>query len=59
MPHLRGSGQGQLLVRAVVEVPTKLTPGQRRKLEEFAESCGDQNAPMARSFLERAKEFFS
>jgi molecular chaperone DnaJ len=59
MPHLRGSGQGQLLVRAVVEVPTKLTLGQRRKLEEFAESCGDQNAPMTRSFLERAKEFFS
>ena len=59
MPHLRGSGQGQLMVRAVVEVPTKLTAGQRRKLEEFAESCGDQNAPMTRSFLERAKEFFS
>lgn len=59
MPHLRGSGQGQLLVRAVVEVPTKLTAGQRRKLEDFAESCGDQNAPMTRSFLERAKEFFS
>ena len=59
MPHLRGSGQGQLLVRAVVEVPTKLTAGQRRKLEEFAESCGDQNAHMTRSFLERAKEFFS
>lgn len=59
MPHLRGAGQGQLLVRAVVEVPTKLTAEQRRKLEEFAESCGDQNAPMTRSFLERAKEFFS
>ena len=59
MPHLRGSGQGQRLVRAVVEVPTKLTAGQRRKLEEFAESCGDQNAPMTMSFLERAKEFFS
>jgi len=59
MPHLRGSGQGQLLVRAVVEVPTKLTTEQRRKLEEFAESCGDQNAPMTRGFLERAKEFFS
>jgi molecular chaperone DnaJ len=59
MPHLRGSGQGQLLVRAVVEVPTKLTTEQRRKLEEFAESCGEQNAPMTRSFLERAKEFFS
>lgn len=59
MPHLRGSGHGQLLVRVVVEVPTKLSAAQRRKLEEFAESCGDQNTPMTKSFLERAKEFFS
>ena len=58
MPHLRGSGHGQLLVRVAVEVPTKLGAEQRRKLEEFAESCGDQNTPIAKSFLERAKEFF-
>jgi molecular chaperone DnaJ len=59
MPHLRGSGHGQLLVRVAVEVPTKLGTEQRRKLEEFAESCGDQNTPIAKSFLDRAKEFFS
>lgn len=59
MPHLRGGGQGQLLVRIAVEVPTKLTADQRRKLEEFAESCGEHNTPIAKSFLERAKEFFS
>jgi len=59
MPHLRGGGHGQLLVRVSVEVPTKLGADQRRKLEEFAESCGDQNTPMTKSFLERAKEFFS
>ena len=59
MPHLRGSGHGQLLVRVAVEVPTKLGTEQRRKLEEFAESCGDQNTPLAKSFLDRAKEFFS
>ncbi|MEX1045693.1 MAG: molecular chaperone DnaJ, partial [Chthoniobacterales bacterium] len=59
MPHLRGSGQGQLLVRVAVEVPTKLTGAQRQKLEDFAASCGDQNTPMTKSFLERAKEFFS
>ena len=57
--HLRGSGHGQLLVRVAVEVPTKLTSEQRRKLEDFSESCGDQNTPMTKSFLERAKEFFS
>lgn len=59
MPHLRGGGHGQLLVRVAVEVPTKLGAEQRRKLEEFAESCGDQNTPLTKSFLERAKEFFS
>jgi len=57
--HLRGSGHGQLLVRVAVEVPTKLTSEQRRKLEDFAASCGDQNTPITRSFFERAKEFFS
>jgi molecular chaperone DnaJ len=59
MPHLRGSGHGQLMVRVAVEVPTKLTAEQRRKLQEFAESCGDQNTPITKGFLERAKEFFS
>ena len=59
MPHLRGGGHGQMLVRVAVEVPTKLSAEQRRKLEEFAGSCGDQNTPITKSFLERAKEFFS
>ncbi len=59
MPHLRGGGHGQLLVRVAVEVPTKLGAEQRKKLEEFAASCGDQNTPITKSFLERAKEFFS
>jgi molecular chaperone DnaJ len=59
MPHLRGGGHGQLLVRVAVEVPTKLSAEQRKKLEEFAESCGDQNTPITKSFLERAKEFFT
>lgn len=59
MPHLRANGHGQLLVRIAVEVPSKLTAAQRQKLQEFAESCGDQNTPLTKSFLERAKEFFS
>jgi len=59
MPHLRGGGHGQLLVRVAVEVPTKLSAEQRKKLADFADSCGDQNTPIAKGFLERAKEFFS
>lgn len=59
LPRLHGGGQGQLLVRIAVEVPTKLTTEQRHKLEEFARSCGDHNTPITKSFFERAKEFFS
>jgi molecular chaperone DnaJ len=41
-----------------VEVPSRLNPEQRRKLEEFAELCGEENTPMRKSFFDRAKEFF-
>ncbi|HTQ30945.1 MAG TPA: molecular chaperone DnaJ [Opitutaceae bacterium] len=58
MPHLRGGGQGDQLVRVHVEVPTSLTPEQRRSLEEFARLSGDADEPVARSFFEKAKKFF-
>ena len=43
MPALRGGGTGDLYVRINLEVPTKLTDEQRKKLEDFAIACGDQN----------------
>ncbi len=64
--RLRGHGvvnidsktKGDLRVRVIVEVPTRLNAEQRRKLEEFAESCGDDNSPMHKKFFEQAKAFF-
>jgi len=56
--HVNGRERGDLLVRVMVEVPTKLNAEQRAKLQEFAELCGDDNTPLHRSFFERAKEFF-
>jgi len=35
VPHLRGSGKGDLYVRLIVEVPEKLTSKQKKALEEF------------------------
>ncbi|HEY4299697.1 MAG TPA: molecular chaperone DnaJ [Candidatus Didemnitutus sp.] len=58
MPHLRGNAHGDQLIRVQVEVPTSLNADQRRKLEEFAQSCGDADEPVARSFFEKAKKFF-
>jgi molecular chaperone DnaJ len=56
--NIEGRGRGDLLARVIVEVPTRLNSEQRRKLEEFANSCGEENTPLHRSFFERAKDFF-
>ncbi len=58
MPHLRGSGQGDQLVRVHVEVPSSLTSEQRRILEEFARVSGDADHPVAKSWFDKAKKFF-
>jgi molecular chaperone DnaJ len=56
--NVNGRGHGDLFARLIVEVPSRLNPEQRRKLEEFAALCGDENTPMRKSFFDRAKEFF-
>jgi molecular chaperone DnaJ len=58
MPSLRGGRHGDQLVRVHVEVPTALTPEQRKLLDEFAKVSGDANEPTSRSFFEKAKKFF-
>ncbi len=59
MPVLNSSNRGDLMVRALVEVPTKLSGEQRRKLEEFAELMGEDNSPLHKTFFDKAKDFFS
>jgi len=56
--NVNGRDRGDLLARLIVEVPSHLNAEQRRKLEEFAALCGEENAPLRKSFFERAKEFF-
>ena len=58
MPVLNSSHTGDLMVRVVVEVPTKLNGEQRKKLEEFSALMGEENAPLRQSFFEKAKRFF-
>ena len=56
--NINGRDRGDLLTRLIVEVPSRLNAEQRRKLEEFAALCGEENTPLRKSFFERAKEFF-
>ncbi len=49
-------GQGDLLVRVVVETPTKLNSTQRQLLEEVGKTLGDEAHPTRRSFLTKIKE---
>ncbi len=58
MPSLRSHTEGDQLIRVEIEVPTKLNPEQRRKLEDFAIACGDADQPVSQSFFEKAKKFF-
>jgi molecular chaperone DnaJ len=56
--NVHGQGVGDLHVRVVVEVPTRLNAAQRAKLQEFAELCDAGVNPLSKSFFERAKNFF-
>lgn len=58
MPQLRGGVSGDQLIRVHVEVPTSLTGDQKRKLEDFADACGDASEPVSKRFFEKAKKFF-
>ena len=56
--NLQGRGQGDLLVRVQVEVPTRLTAEQKAKLQEFAALCDENVNPISKSFFEKAKNLF-
>ena len=59
MPEFNTTVFGDLLVRMIVEVPMRLDSDQKNKLMEFAASMGEDNSPMHKSFLEKARDFFS
>jgi molecular chaperone DnaJ len=59
VPHLQGRGTGDLHVKVYVEVPARLNPEQKAKLQSFADSCNEETHPQEQSFFRKAKEFFS
>jgi len=58
MPDVHGHGTGDQHVRVFVEVPSRLTRGQREKLEQFAASANDDAYPQRKSFLDKVRRLF-
>lgn len=55
LPDLRGYRQGDLIVKVLVEVPTKLSKRQRELLEEFETLNDPKASPMFKQFFDRLK----
>ncbi len=60
VPHLRGGGRGDLLVRTFVVVPDKLSTQQKELMRQLAESLGTPEVPDEdSSFFGRIRDVFS
>lgn len=57
IPHLRGYGTGDQMVKVVVYVPEKLTGRQKEILQKFAEESGERIKP-SKSFFSKIRDAF-
>ncbi len=60
IPDVHGRGRGDLHVRVVVKVPTKLTDRQKELLQEFAEISGKKPVEVTKEkgFFDKVKDAF-
>lgn len=61
VPHLRGTGRGDLYVHLDVRTPTKLEAEQERLLREFASTRGEEVAQLTKQggFFSRMRDAFN
>ena len=59
VPHLRGGGNGDLYVTAVVEIPKKLTNQQKELLRQFEGTANGSQYEKKKSFFDKLKDAFS
>jgi len=57
IPHLRGYGRGDQLVKINVVIPQKLTAKQKKLLKQFAEISGEEIKEY-KNFFDRMKDAF-
>ena len=59
VPHLRGSGRGDLYVTALVEIPKRLNDRQKQQLREFESTTTERQYEKKKNFFERLRDAFS
>ncbi|MFZ9888799.1 MAG: DnaJ C-terminal domain-containing protein, partial [Myxococcota bacterium] len=58
IPHLRGGGRGDQLVKMRLEVPRSLNEEQTHLLEQFGAAMGEDVHPEHKSFFDKVRELF-
>ena len=58
VPHVNGSGRGDLFVHLDVRIPTKLTREQRKLFEQLRELLPAENEPTEKGILDKVKDYF-
>jgi len=59
VPYLNEKGQGDLVVKVLVQIPKKLSRAQRELVTKLAESMTVDNKPTAPGLLEKMKDLFN
>ncbi|MGO8757036.1 MAG: molecular chaperone DnaJ [Terracidiphilus sp.] len=59
VPYLNQRGQGDLIVKVVVQIPRKLNRAQRELVAKLAETMSVENKPTSPSLIEKMKDLFS
>jgi molecular chaperone DnaJ len=59
MPHLRGSGKGDLRVKVKLKVPKRLNARQKEILTEFARISGEEVGVENKGFIDKMKDVLS
>jgi len=58
IPNVHGQGQGDLLVKILLETPIRLSDRQKKLLEDFAKLETEHNSPRKKTFFDKMKSFF-
>ena len=58
IPHLRGSERGDICVRLMVKVPSRLSREQKKLFEQLAETLPTENEPEDKGLFDKVKDYF-